>query len=337
MTLLFRTPRPASAMSRESLLTRIPLSDAQLPSLDDMSWPWPGRNRQYGDLTVHVRETPSVRADAESAIYLHGLGGSATNWTELAWLLAGRAEGTAIDLPGFGLSPPSLSPDYRMAAQAGVVAAIMDAKGGRPVHLVGNSMGGGIALLLAASRPDLVRTLTLISPAMPDLRPDFRRMSDPNMLYAMLPWVGRRARRALAALTARDLVEQMLQLCFAEPEKVSSERIAWAEAELVEQMTLPWAGRAVSDAATAICKEWLAPPGRSLWSVAQRVTVPTLVVWGARDRVISVRKAPRTVRSLAAGRLLVLPRTGHTAQMERPVTVARAVLGMWDAARDGTW
>lgn len=336
MTLLFRTPRSTATMARESL-TRIPLSNAELPSLDDMSWPWPGRNREYGDLSVHVRETPALRPGAESVIYLHGLGGSATNWTELAGLLACRAAGTAIDLPGFGLSPPAMTADYRMATQAVAVAAILDELGGEPAHLIGNSMGGGIALLLAASRPDLVRTLTLISPAVPDLRPDFRRLSDPNMFYAQLPMVGRRAKRALARLTARDHVDQMLQLCFADPSRVSSERMALAEAELVEQMMLPWAGKAVGTAANAILKEWLAPARRSMWAVAQRVTAPSLVVWGARDRVISVRKATKTASLLPTGRLLVLPRTGHTAQMERPVTVARAVLGMWEAVDNGTW
>jgi pimeloyl-ACP methyl ester carboxylesterase len=336
MTLQFRLPRPAATVARESL-TRIPLSDTELPPLEEMPWPWPGRNRRYGELSVHVRETPALRPGAESAIYLHGLGGSATNWTELAGLLAGRASGTAIDLPGFGLSPPSMTADYRMATQAAAIAAILDARGGEPVHLLGNSMGGGIALLLAASRPDLVRTLTLISPAVPDLRPDFRRLSDPNMFYAQLPMVGRRAKRALAKLTARDHVEQMLALCFADPARVSSERMALAEAEVMEQMLLPWAGEAVGTAANAILKEWLAPARRSMWAVAQRVTAPSLVIWGARDRVISVRKAPKTAGLLPSGRLLVIPKTGHTAQMERPVTVARAVLGMWEAVDDGVW
>jgi pimeloyl-ACP methyl ester carboxylesterase len=132
-------------------------------------------------------------------------------------------------------------------------------------------------------------------------------------------------------------VDLMLQLCFADPHRVSEARLALAEAELVELMSVPWAGRASNAAAGAIFREWLAPASRSLWAVAQRVTVPTLVVWGARDRVISVRKAPRTAALLPAGRLLVLPRTGHTAQMERPVTVARAVLGMWEAAEQGSW
>jgi pimeloyl-ACP methyl ester carboxylesterase len=67
------------------------------------------------------------------------------------------------------------------------------------------------------------------------------------------------------------------------------------------------------------------------------VTVPTLVVWGTEDKLVSVRKAPRTARLLPKARLLVLPRTGHVAQMERPVTVARAVLGMWERAEADSW
>lgn len=322
-------------MSRAALLTRIPLSDTVLPPLDDMIWPWPGRNRRYGDLEVHVRETPGPGPDAPRAVYLHGLGGSATNWTELAGLLSCRVGGLAVDLPGFGLSPPTDAPDYRMAKQAEAVAKMLE--GGEPAHLIGNSMGGGIALLLAAARPDLVRTLTLISPAMPDLRPDFRRLSDPRMAVAMVPFFGRRAREGLAGLTARDQIDRMLQLCFADPARVSEARIELAAAELAERNAVPWAGKAVSTAATAIFRDWLVPANRSLWAVAQQVDVPALVVWGAKDKVISVRKAPRTARLLPRGRLLVLPRTGHTAQMERPVTVARAVLGMWEAVDRGDW
>ena len=59
--------------------------------------------------------------------------------------------------------------------------------------------------------------------------------------------------------------------------------------------------------------------------------------WGLRDRVISVRRAARTARAIPRARLLVLPRTGHVAQMERPNVVARAVLGMWEHVEAGTW
>jgi pimeloyl-ACP methyl ester carboxylesterase len=68
-----------------------------------------------------------------------------------------------------------------------------------------------------------------------------------------------------------------------------------------------------------------------------KITAPTLVVWGAQDKLVTVRKAPRTARLLPRGRLLVLPRTGHVAQIERPETVARAVLGMWETVAEDRW
>lgn len=328
---MLRYPAPPA----RPLLTRVPLAVTSLPALDDLPWPWPGRHLTAGDLTVHIRETSGPATTR--AVYLHGLGGSATNWTELAGLLADTAGGLAVDLPGFGLSPPPADGVYRMSTQASTVASVIEATGGGPVHLFGNSMGGAIALLLAAARPDLVRSLTLISPAMPDLRLDIRRMSDPRMAVALLPFVGRSARRGLAALTARERTENLLRLCFADPTRVSAARFDMEVAECAERMAMPWAENRLGPAAAAIVRDWLAPPARSLWAVAHRVATPTLVIWGDRDRVISVRKAARTACLLPRGRLLVLPRTGHAAQMERPMSVARAVLGMWQAIERDEW
>ena len=68
------------------------------------------------------------------------------------------------------------------------------------MHLLGNSLGGAVALGVAARRPELVRTLTLVSPAMPDRRPDPRRMADVRLALALLPGrIGQRARAGLAA------------------------------------------------------------------------------------------------------------------------------------------
>jgi pimeloyl-ACP methyl ester carboxylesterase len=76
--------------------------------------------------------------------------------------------------------------------------------------------------------------------------------------------------------------------------------------------------------------------GSSLWTVAARVRVPTLVLWGEKDRLVNPRLGARTAAAVG-GRLLVLPGVGHVAQIEAPDAVARAVAGMWDAVAAGTW
>ncbi|MHA6796512.1 alpha/beta fold hydrolase [Pseudonocardia bannensis] len=310
----------------------VPLADAGSLARFDERWrPWPGREVTAGGVTLHVRETPGP--DDVPAVFVHGLSGSATNWTDLAGLLAPRAAGTAVDLPGFGLSRPLLSRDYSPAAHADALLCFLAGRG-RPVHLLGNSLGGVIALTVAARRPELVRTLTLVSPAMPDRRPDPRRMSDPRMALAMVPGLGRRARAQLAAASPRARAEQVVRLCFGDPSLAPEHRLAEAAEEIVARGRQPWAGEAVERTALGMFASWA---GRGLWATAARVSVPTLVVWGDRDRLISPRLATRTVRSLRRGKLLMLPGVGHIAQIEAAQTVARAVAGMWDAVERGEW
>lgn len=296
---------------------------------------WPGRVSTSGGGELYVREVDGP--DTATAVYVHGLGGSSTNWTDLGGLLSGHLRGFIVDLPGFGRSRPPRGYPYTLDAHARVVTEFVESLGSGPVHLFGNSMGGAISMLVTAARPDLVRTLTLVSPAVPDLRPRLSRVSDPRLPLAYVPLLGNRARRSLAALTPRERADQMLRLVYAHPEEVPPQRIRAAEEEMVERLTMPWARAALGHSTVGLVRSWLARKPQSLWTVASRIPCPTLVVWGTEDRLVSVRKAPRTAASMPRGRLLVLPRTGHVAQMERPESVARAVLGMIEASDNGKW
>jgi pimeloyl-ACP methyl ester carboxylesterase len=316
-------------------LTRVPLSETELPPIDLTCPAWPGEEVTSGGHTLHVRRTPGIGDTA--AVYVHGLGGSAMNWTDLAGQLGGHAPGLAVDLPGFGRSIPREGYDYSLETHADTLGEWLRGLELGPVHLLGNSMGGAIAMMLAARHPELLRTLTLISPAMPDLRPSVNRLSDPRMALAFLPVVGPRARRQLSLLTPQDRAQQLIDLCFADPSQVSPRRIEEAAAEYAERAKLAWATPALARSTLGLIRAWMAPRTRSLWAVAPRIVTPTLVVWGTEDRLVTVRKAPRTARLLPHGRLLVLPKVGHVAQMERPVTVARAVLGLWEAAAENRW
>lgn len=312
----------------------VPMLDADaLPPLDPHLPPWPGREFELAGGSLHVRDTPGPPG-GPTAVYLHGLSGSATNWTDVAGLLGSRAPGVAVDLPGFGRSAPPATGRYRPADQAAATIALLESLD-EPAHLLGNSLGGATALLVADARPDLVRTLTLVSPAMPDRRPDPRRVSDPRLVFAMLPLLGRRARRELIAMAPRERVEQVLQLCFADPRRVPEHRIVEATEEAMARAGDTWATQALTRSAAGLFRLWVSRD--SLWKVAARVQAPTLVVWGGRDRVVSARLAQRTAAELPHGRLLLLPMCGHVPQLEQPETVARAVLGMWETAEAGDW
>ena len=301
----------------------------------------PGRRvrltTRHGPVTVHLRETAGSPSRAETAVYLHGLAGSATNWTDLAELLSVRLRGIAVDLPGFGRSEPPGWFDYTGEQHAHVVIRLLEELGAGAVHLLGNSFGGAVAVLVAVRRPDLVASLTLVSPAVPDLRPDPRRMSDPRLPLTRLPLLGPVVRRKLAAMPAHERTRQLLRLCFAEPEAVPPSHIEVAVEEFRERAGLAWAEVALGRTTTELMRTWLLPPWRSPWLLLPQVSAPSLVVWGREDRVLGIRKAPRTARDLPRGRLLVLPRTGHVAQMERPRVLAKAVLGMLDEIDAHRW
>lgn len=313
----------------------------EIPAVDLSAKPPPGAyatvSTRFGRTRPHARETPGPRPSAETAVYLHGLAGSSLNWTDLTGLLATRMHGIALDLPGFGHTEPPDGFDFSRQASAHVVIRFLEDLGAGPVHLFGNSFGGTVAIEVAAVRPDLVSTLTLVSPAMPDLRIDPRRLSDQRLALAFLPFVGRPVRRRLAAMSARERAERLIRLCFAEPEAVPPHRMNEATEEIRERASLSWAGPALGHTTAELIRSWLVPHPRSLWSLLARIEAPGLVVWGREDRVVSVRKAPRTAKTLRRGRLLVLPRTGHVAQMERPRMLAGAALGMVDEARAHRW
>lgn len=305
-------------------------ADAELPEEGPLFSTWPGRRLRVNGVSLFVRSTPPTSSSAEPALYVHGLGGSSQNWTDLAGLLAGRLDGMAVDLPGFGHSDPARR--YSQAALTGYVIRLLEQTRRGRVHLLGNSLGGAVCVRVAALRPDLVRTLTLVSPAMPFLDP---RQSLQGRLvpFLALPRVDRLAARRMAAIDPEELATQVLEACFADPSGIPPQRLAEAVEEARRRSEVQHFAGAYTGAMRGLVLSFLRAqlPGRgSLWSMARRIAAPTLVVAGMRDRLVDVRVAPRVARMIGDSRLLLLPDVGHVAQMETPRTVARAVLGLLD-------
>ena len=307
------------------------LSDAELPSLADVS-AWPGRHVEVAGQDLFVRVTPALHEGAEPALLVHGLGGSATNWTDLAGLLRGRLAVESIDLPGFGRSGPALDDDYSLSAHARAVIAYLEISGRGPVHLVGNSMGGAISLLVADLRPDLVRTLTLISPAVPDLKVRAHPLrTDWRMGLLVVPVLGMQTMRRLGRTPVEARVRGMISLCFAEPSRMPPRRLDELIAEARERADKPWIDLAMLRSTRALVHSQVLRNRRG-WAAMRRVAAPTLVVWGDEDRLVAADLAPFVAAAVPDGRLLVLEHIGHVAMMEDPVSCARAALALIEDA-----
>ncbi len=163
---------------------------------------------------LFARRLPA--AGGEPAMFVHGLSwGASAVWLELMAALHPRIDALAVDLPGFGASPP---PDDRVW-----LAAAMEATWPRPGHLVGHSYGGIVALTLAARRPELVASLMLLAPAAPQYRLSSGRhlalglLAVPGVERLALAWARRqadpvRAARSVAAIRSiRELAAGYLR------------------------------------------------------------------------------------------------------------------------------
>ncbi|MER8183597.1 alpha/beta fold hydrolase [Kitasatospora sp. NPDC094015] len=257
------------------------------------------------------------------ALYVHGLGGSADNWAALMAELSGVVAGEALDLPGFGWSTPPQDGNLSVSGHARAVIGYLEHAGRGPVHLFGNSLGGAVSVRVAALRPDLVRSLTLISPALPELPP--QRSAWPTGLLAVpgLPALLGRApdrRRSVEAAT-----DSLLRLVYADPSAIPAAQRARAVEEYRRRMALPYALAVLAGSARGVVSAYTERGEQSLWRQAAQVRVPVLLVYGLKDKLVSYRCARRACEAFADARLLVLPDSGHVAMMEHPERVGRAV------------
>jgi pimeloyl-ACP methyl ester carboxylesterase len=300
-------------------------TDKTTPTTATVLATWPGEFVEVRYARLHVRRTPVLTRAQGTGVFIHGLGGAATNWTDLMGAFADRLEGFAPDLPGFGRSEPRRDGDFSLAGHTRTVIAFLDhlaAQGKSPVHLFGNSLGGAVATRVAALRPDLVRTLTLVSPALPSFRP---RLTAAHLPLLATPILGDRLAGALARRTPEKQVTDTLRLCWADPTAVPRQRWEEAVAEARRRGGLAWSQQALISSLRGLVTGYLERGPGSLWAMAAGVQAPTLLIYGMRDKLVDPLTSRRAARTFPNNRLVVLPDSGHVAQMEHPDIVARAV------------
>jgi pimeloyl-ACP methyl ester carboxylesterase len=283
--------------------------------------PWPREDVFLDRRTLSVRHAESSRAGVPPAVFAHGIGGSSLNWTDLMARLRDDVDGWAIDLGGFGQSPPPRDGDMTMPGHARSMAEFIEHLGAGPAHVFGNSMGGAVALQLAARRPDLVLSLTLISPALPSV---FATKYNAHLPVIAVPGVGERLVPKYLESDAGARVRGTIDVCFADPSRVSSTRMAEAVAEVQSRDHLPYATDAFLRSLRGLLRTFVDVGPNRPWKLAERVTCPTLVIYGRKDPLVDPRSAHRVTKHFRDAHVVVLPDSGHVAQMEHPEFVAAA-------------
>lgn len=268
------------------------------------------RTITVGGTAVSVRETGS----GTPIVLLHCTGGSGNQWRGIAKALATAplATGTRLimpDLRGFGESEPwSGRGPMRLADDAAIVRALVEEVGG-PVHLVGHSYGGAVALVAALQAPQDIRSLTLIEPAAFFLLRG--SIAEDEALFAEIAAVGDRIASATTRGDYRPALEHFVDYWSGDG--------AWRSMAPEAQSAL---GRRIGAIALNF---WTTTGERTPLGAVSRLSRPTLLLRGGRSRPIARRIVERLIWTLPNATLREIEGAGHMLPLTHPVPVAQAI------------
>jgi pimeloyl-ACP methyl ester carboxylesterase len=299
------------------ILTAVALALSRAPDrpVETLVARWAAPPSDFADLggqLVHYRDL-GPRNDPLPIVLVHGPSASLHTWEGWMAELSKTRRVIAFDLPGFGLTGPRADGDYRRDADARFTLALLDRLQVGRFVIGGNSLGGMVSWRVATLAPERVERLILVDAAgLPD-----------NVLSIPLGWhiartpvVGKLAEWALP----RALVTQGLVTLYGDPEKITS-----ALVDRYFELTLREGNRA---ALRRRLEQF--EPGADAERIAT-IRQPTLILWGALDRVIAPAAAREFERRIPGSRSVVFERLGHVPQEEDPAATlvpVKAFLGI---------
>lgn len=261
------------------------------------------------------------------AVCVHGLEGSAYNWSLIADDLTKTHRVIAPDLVGFGYTEP-LGRDVTVEANARLVADVIDHYGG-PALLIGNSMGGLISILAAGQYPDRVSALVLVDPAGPVA--EWSRLKARTALTlgaSMIPGIGPAiVRKYRAKRTPEEGVMESYEFVAADPTVVPA--AAFADAlEIAElRRNQQWSPDALANASRSIAPYVLIK--ERFLQALHKVTQPTLLLHGTADAVVQRETATWMARQRPDWSVAYLDGVGHVPMIESPATMME-VFRTWE-------
>jgi len=282
---------------------RLPAAPANL----GQSW-GEQKTSDYQGIKINYYEA----GQGKPVILLHGFGACAYTWRLLGPELAGERRVFTIDLKGHGFSDKPQDGKYAVSDQAGMVAAFVRGRNLQDTVLIGNSMGGAVALMsyfhLREESPSRVKALVLIDSAgYPQKMPWFIKMARIPVLNTL----------GAALLSPRFATAMVLRKCYYNKDKITDEMID----TYAYYGSLPGAAEAVRQTA----KQIVPPDMEAMIAQYKTVSVPTLIIWGEQDKVVPLENARNFQRDIPDSELVILPRCGHLPQEEERLETRRLI------------
>jgi len=257
-------------------------------------------------MSVHLRDE-GPREDANPILLLHGTGSSLHAWDGWVEALKERRRVIRFDLPGFGLTGPSPQGIYNLDNDVRAVIAMLDKLAVERCVIGGNSLGGAVAWRTALAHPGRVQKLILVDAVG---YPDHPVSVPIGFRLARIPaltWL-------LKNTLPRSLVEQGLRNIFGDARRVTPEMI-----ERAVDINRREGNR------QALAKRFRQRRPDALFRRIPELKLPTLIMWGGRDRLIPPEDAERFHHDIAGSTLVIFDDLGHAPEEEDPSRTVAAV------------
>lgn len=259
-------------------------------------------------MSVHWRDE-GPRDDPEPIVLIHGTSSSLHTWDAWVQSLKTQRRVVRMDLPGFGLTGPAPDGDYTMERYADFIVQLMDQLNIQQAVLAGNSLGGGVAWRTAVMHPERVTKLVLVDSSGYPLQSTSVPL---GFRLAQMTWL----KPVIGQLLPRQMIESSVRNVYADPSKVSPELI-----DRYFELTLREGNRDSLSQRIQLRESDTLSAG-----LIATIRQPTLILWGAQDRLITEPSGQRFHRDIAGSRYVVLEGLGHVPQEEDPTRSVQPVL-----------
>ena len=280
-------------------------------------------NSPEGSIRVDGLQVRFRRAGTGSALVLmHGLLGYSFSWRHVIPILARNWEVFAPDMPGSGFSECDPRLDCRLSSAAQRLLGFLDATGIASCDLVGSSYGGATAIMLGALAPSRVRRLVLVSPANPWSLYGRRRLAllRNSLVGALFPKLER---------PMRPLHNYFLRRLYGDPSRITREAFRGYS----KPLRLP--GRL--EHAIGVVRTWQADMQELKAALPKISTVPTLLVWGSKDRAVDPASAEPLSQNFQTSRIAIMEGAGHLPYEEYPEEFSRIVIQFLAYSPEQRW